>query len=104
MILSPVADEKLKMLNFKPLLKQSEIAKKNNWLDSTILQIIIIVRWLNIAIIVDYFMEGCKDLFLHKIFCGSKLLLKNKFSVDARYFRHKIFLWHLFCFIHKQHE
>ena len=54
-------------------MKQSEIAKKNNWLDSTIIQIIIIVRWLNIAIIVDYFMKGCKDLFLHKIFCGSKL-------------------------------
>ena len=37
MIPSPVADEKLKTLNFKPLLKQSEIAKKNNWLDSTII-------------------------------------------------------------------
>jgi len=49
-------------------------------------------------------MKGCKDLFLHKIFCGSKLLLKKNFSVDARYFRHKIFLWHLFCFIHKQRE
>ncbi len=74
MIPSPVADEKLKTLNFKPyIMKQSEIAKKNNWLDSTIIQIIIIVRWLNIAIIVDYFMKGCKDLFLHKIFCGSKL-------------------------------
>ena len=40
MIPSPVADEKLKTLNFKPFIKsnkQSEIAKKNNWLDSTII-------------------------------------------------------------------
>ena len=73
MIPSPVADEKLKTLNLKPLLKQSEIAKKNNWLYSTIILITIIVRWLNLASIVDYFMKGCKDLFLHKIFCGSKL-------------------------------
>jgi hypothetical protein len=73
MIPSPVADEKLKTLNFKPFIEQNERAKKNNWLDSTIIQIIIIVRWLNIAIIVDYFMKGCKDLFLYKIFCGSKL-------------------------------